>query len=142
MIYQLMYYSTACREQTDDELRAILDASRRGNSRRGVTGLLLYGDGVFFQILEGAETDVKALYAKIETDGRHQGILIAAEREVPARSFDNWAMGYTPLNQEIRSGVDSLVDVRRQQADAAATGACDPLVRLLVESFIGNQQFS
>lgn len=67
MIYQLMYYSTARREGTDAELRDILELSRLGNSQRGITGLLLYGEGVFFQVLEGAEADVKCLRGALET---------------------------------------------------------------------------
>ena len=139
MIYQLMYYSTACQEQTGAQLRDILEVSRCGNRERNITGLLLYGDGVFFQVLEGAEADVRALYAKIEADDRHHSILEAAEREVPKRNFADWAMGYTALNGEVRAGVSSLMEAGRRQT---GTCNCDPLVRLLVESFINNQQLT
>ncbi|TQV83197.1 BLUF domain-containing protein [Denitrobaculum tricleocarpae] len=142
MIYQLMYYSTARKEQSDAELRDILEASRRGNRQRQITGLLLYGDGVFFQVLEGSEVDVKALYDKIGADDRHHSILHAAAREVPERSFADWAMGYTPLSGELQAGVDSLMDVSRRQADPEVSLDCDPLVRLLVKSFIDNQQLA
>lgn len=139
MIYQLMYYSTACQEQTGAQLRDILEVSRCGNRERNITGLLLYGDGVFFQVLEGAEAEVRALYAKIEADDRHHSILEAAEREVPKRNFADWAMGYTALNGEVRAGVSSLMKAGRRQAE---TCNYDPLVRLLVESFINNQQLT
>lgn len=142
MIYQLIYYSTARREQTDAELRDLLEVSRRWNSQRDITGLLLYGAGVFFQVLEGTEADVKSLFTKIQTDERHHNILRAAEREVLERSFGDWAMGYTPLNDDLQAGVTSLLEVSRRQADPAATLDCDPLVRLLVQSFIQNQQLT
>ncbi len=140
MIYQLMYYSTACREQTDADLLEILNVSRRDNRLRNISGLLLYGDGVFFQVLEGTEADVRALYAKIEADDRHHSILHAADREVPARSFQDWAMGYTALQGELQAGVNSLMEVSARHAGPDASIDCDPLVRLLVDSFINNQQ--
>ena len=142
MVYQLMYYSTACQEQSDAQLRNILEVSRQSNRERDVTGLLLYGDGVFFQVLEGAEADVRALYAKIEADDRHHSLLEAVEREVPQRSFGEWAMGYTSLNGEIRAGVNSLMEAGERHVGASGNYNCDPLVRLLVESFINNQQLT
>lgn len=136
-----MYYSTARTEQSDEQLLEILEESRVKNAVCGITGLLLYGDGVFFQVLEGAEPDVRARYARIEKDRRHQGLLVAVEREVEERSFGSWSMGYTPLDPELLKGVDALIPLERtgnpiNQVD------CDRLIGLLVESFMINQRLA
>jgi hypothetical protein len=37
----------------DDELQNILSLSRKNNQMKNVTGVLLYGNGQFIQLLEG-----------------------------------------------------------------------------------------
>ena len=54
------YVSSATHLMTEDELAAILDVSRERNARDGITGLLLYSDGDFIQVLEGPEAPVRA----------------------------------------------------------------------------------
>ena len=50
-MYQIVYVSTATREYGKDELERILAVSRRNNSADGVTGMLCYHGGTFFQML-------------------------------------------------------------------------------------------
>jgi hypothetical protein len=59
--------------------------------RQQITGaLLIYGDW-FAQVLEGPEAPVRALYAKIETDPRHEKVSVI--QSGPAgRLFARWAM--------------------------------------------------
>ena len=54
-MYQLVYVSTASRAMSDADLNEILDVSRRKNRERDVTGVLLYLDRGFLQVLEGPE---------------------------------------------------------------------------------------
>ena len=58
MTYQMMYSSKAVQPMSTQDLRGILDDAREGNVARGVTGVLVYADGVFLQILEGEEDTV------------------------------------------------------------------------------------
>ena len=50
-MYQIVYVSTATREYDRDELERILAVSRKNNSLDGVTGMLCYHGGTFFQML-------------------------------------------------------------------------------------------
>ena len=59
---RLIYLSSAVRLATRDDLAQILGAARRNNRRDGVTGLLMYHDGTFLQILEGEETAVDRVF--------------------------------------------------------------------------------
>ncbi len=141
MVFQLMYYSAAREEYNDRQLRDILKVSRANNRECGVTGLLLYGEGAFFQVLEGEEADVRARYASIEKDPRHQWIVIAAQREVKTRSFGDWSMGFSPLDPELKEDVEAMIRLKRagnemKQAD------CDPFINVLVESFMVNQRLA
>ena len=54
-IRQLVYVSNAKYGLGDRDMESILAASRRNNRALDVTGLLIYADGVFIQVLEGAD---------------------------------------------------------------------------------------
>ena len=52
---QLLYVSNTLSDLAPGALDDILTASRRNNAMMGITGLLLYIDGGFLQMLEGDE---------------------------------------------------------------------------------------
>lgn len=88
------YVSSAMHRMTDDELAAILDVSRERNARDGITGLLLYSDGDFIQVLEGPEAPVRAAVARIRKDDRHTHFTILLDQPIGERVFAGWAMGF------------------------------------------------
>ena len=49
----LAYTSVAAHPMTHDELLSRLNSARTSNQRHGITGMLLYMDNCFFQVLEG-----------------------------------------------------------------------------------------
>ena len=51
-LVSLSYVSSAVRKLDDHELLEVLRVARKNNERLGVTGMLLYHDGNFMQILE------------------------------------------------------------------------------------------
>jgi hypothetical protein len=93
-IFQLMYVSTAAWPLDEREHAAILDISRIKNRRLGITGLLLYIDQAFLQILEGPEDAVKEIFGRIEHDPRHLGIRVLVQQHVDERLFGEWTMGF------------------------------------------------
>jgi hypothetical protein len=96
-MYQLVYVSTASRAMSDADLNEILDVSRRKNRERDVTGVLLYLDRGFLQVLEGPEAAVKETYAHIARDRRHIDPRILIEQETDERLFAGWSMGFDRL---------------------------------------------
>ncbi len=96
-MYQLVYASSATVEMTDDDLLELLHTSRLRNSSKSVTGMLLYADGNFIQVLEGEQVDVEEIYASIERDPRNTGHLVLLSQEVQGRSFADWSMGFQNL---------------------------------------------
>ncbi len=64
-MFFLVYVSSATRPFSGEDLRALLATCRKNNAELGVTGMLLYKDGNFMQVLEGDEEAVRGLYEKI-----------------------------------------------------------------------------
>ena len=101
-MYQLSYISTAERLMAPHDLADILEQSRTNNIERDITGMLLYHAGTFLQVLEGDEDDVLDIYARIQDDDRHTGILILDEREIEKREFPDFVMGFRHLGDLLR----------------------------------------
>ena len=98
-LVQLIYASEATTPFSTSALRDLLTVARTNNTTLGVSGLLLYNHGSFFQVLEGEESVVQPLYAKIETDPRHRKIILFSKREIPERNFGDWSMGFLDIDQ-------------------------------------------
>ena len=91
---QLLYASNTSRDLSDDVLEDILAASRKNNVKVGITGLLLYIEGGFMQILEGDTSAVTETFDRISRDRRHWNSIVLLDREAP-RAFGEWSMGFT-----------------------------------------------
>jgi hypothetical protein len=91
---QLLYASNTHRDVSGDFLNEILAISRKNNAEVGVTGVLLYIDGGFMQVLEGEDEAVSETYARICQDKRHWNTSVLLDRDAP-RAFAEWSMGFT-----------------------------------------------
>ncbi|MCC6537888.1 MAG: BLUF domain-containing protein [Bryobacterales bacterium] len=94
MVYQAVYGSTETHPFSPAELVRLLQTARANNARRGVTGMLLYHDHSFMQILEGDREAVAALVARIAADTRHRGFTMFHQGEVAEREFGEWSMAF------------------------------------------------
>ena len=93
LLYNLVYCSRATPGVDDAAVARIIAASRRHNPARGITGLLVFGSGVFFQWLEGPRDNVLELMATLKTDPRHDQVVSLSEsEEVRERLFPEWDM--------------------------------------------------
>ena len=93
-IFSLVYVSAARHLLRRDELLLLLNDCRKRNAQIGVTGMLLYSEGTFMQVLEGPEQTVRALYRSIEADPRHSALIVMAEEKRHGRLFGGWPMRY------------------------------------------------
>src|SRR4051812_28116301 len=96
-MHQVFYSSAGVAPFSDAELTALLALARVNNRRLGVTGMLLYHDGSFLQALEGDEQVVESLYAKIGRDKRHHRVVALLRRQIDARYFDQWQVGFAAM---------------------------------------------
>lgn len=92
-LYNLIYCSLAAPNLDPDEIPKIIATARHYNPRYGITGLLVYGSGIFFQWLEGPRDNVSSLMQLIAQDPRHLNVVVLSEEdEMRDRLFPNWDM--------------------------------------------------
>ncbi len=94
MITQLVYKSTATEQMPKSKLYKILVQARGNNKLADITGLLVFVDGIFLQVLEGAPDKVVKIFEKISGDTRHKDVKIIYEGIVDERTFSSWRMAY------------------------------------------------
>ncbi|MEP5937824.1 MAG: BLUF domain-containing protein [Erythrobacter sp.] len=73
-------------------LAGILLQARRNNKRDDITGALICRHDLYIQLIEGPETQIDELYARIASDDRHCDIRLVHTGEVDERIFPDWAM--------------------------------------------------
>lgn len=64
--------------------------SKHSNNEDDITGILLFSEGNFFQVLEGKKEKVLALYEKIKLDDRHRNIIKILSREIHKEAYDGY----------------------------------------------------
>jgi hypothetical protein len=105
-----IYASAATRPFEAPELAELLQKAREANERLGVTGMLLYAEGSFFQILEGPADVLYPLYQKIDRDQRHAQVTKIIWEPIPQRSFDDWTMGFYKVSRKELEGIAGVND--------------------------------
>jgi len=105
MLITLIYGSNSSHPLSETELLEILGSCRKNNAELNITGMLLYHDGNFIQVLEGEEDVVVALYEKISQDPRHENVLTYVKQPIGQREFSDWEMGFIDVE---RIGVDNV----------------------------------
>lgn len=102
MPFRLIYSSEASPDLVTADLEGMLAESRIRNRAHGITGVLVFVDGAFLQILEGEKNDVMDLMERIERDPRHRGVKVFHEEETDERAFASWSMAYlSPSAEEV-----------------------------------------
>lgn len=80
------------------ELGELIEESRARNGQHDVTGILLHVKDNFFQILEGPQDVVEALYAKILLDVRHARVTRIIFEPIPRRFFEGSSMALATMS--------------------------------------------
>lgn len=107
MIYHLIYRSVPARAMDWKTLSAIIKQAQDKNRRDSITGLLLWLDQAFLQVLEGPRPQVSACFQRIANDPRHQQVELMTLHSVSTRLFPDWRMralnfmGLGPTHQEL-----------------------------------------
>ncbi len=94
------------------EIDRILDVSQANNGHVGVTGALMFNDGVFGQVLEGPRDAVEDTFERIQLDDRHSDVTVLDISTITARSFAQWSMGFVGSGgvKDVYDGVTSIAD--------------------------------
>jgi hypothetical protein len=93
---RLVYVSTVTDIFKATDIEDILSVARKHNTKSSVTGMLCFNSQYFLQCIEGSRADINSTYHKILNDKRHTHIVMLDYKEVNAREFSDWSMGYMP----------------------------------------------
>jgi len=86
----------------------LLHDARDYNAADGITGLLLYREGCFLQILEGKPDLVEDVSQRIARDLRHHEVEVLLDQEVDTRLFPQWSMEAVELERLQKAGLPGL----------------------------------
>ncbi|MGH1487571.1 MAG: BLUF domain-containing protein [Cellvibrionaceae bacterium] len=96
----LGYMSKAVDLMSDAQLDHLLEKARPRNEKKSITGMLLYADGSFLQVIEGPSTAVADTFTRIRKDSQHHQIKVLFEETIKNRNFESWTMGFRRLSTD------------------------------------------
>ncbi len=137
-LYTFVYCSRAADGVHDGEVDRIIESAQRHNLTCGITGILVFGSGVFFQWIEGPATEVRKLMARLHGDPRHYDIVsLDQTEEKRERLYPNWQMervGADEIREVLEDALESAKDENNIAAlkriiDQLATRSLDSLGR-------------
>lgn len=92
MLLTLVYRSHISDSVLPASLEEMVSRANIGNERNSITGILLFDGMHFFQLLEGPEEAVDAIYNTICSDQRHNNVVVLMRDYAPSRRFGNVGM--------------------------------------------------
>ncbi|MBQ4804936.1 BLUF domain-containing protein [Aquimarina sp. MMG015] len=96
----ISYVSTASRFLTNSDINELFEFVKINNNSLNITGILMYSDGNFFQILEGEKTLIKDLFQNILADSRHYDVIKIFDHEMIQPSFSKYNSSFTTINRK------------------------------------------
>ncbi|MGI4832592.1 MAG: BLUF domain-containing protein [Janthinobacterium lividum] len=136
MLHHLIYLSRATTAFDDQQLQQLLLEARARNQTLGITGILLYGQQQFLQVLEGEPAPVQALYAHIRQDPRHRDVTLYADKEITHRAFEGWAMAYHPQDPQQFQHFAGLISPAELRVEQTHLLQADQQLLQLLRSFV------
>lgn len=98
---RIHYISEFAESLSPDDVEEITRVSAANNARDGITGMLMASGQLFFQLIEGPDEAVDALYNRILGDRRHKNVMVLGdERGDLQRQCPDWAMRKADLSVE------------------------------------------
>jgi hypothetical protein len=98
-VHSLLYVSTPCALPSRSGMAGIIGVAHLNNPREGLSGMLLWSDASFAQVLEGPADAVEAMFARIRRDARHRDVRPIARWARATRCFASDPMGLVRLSE-------------------------------------------
>ncbi len=120
MLLSLVYMSAANQVFDQERLDALLEYSRQRNGAAGLSGMLVYKDGRFMQLIEGPESAVLETYQRIIEDPRHTDVGLLVEERIHTPRFGEWTMAFhREADAELPDGFDAFLADGDASADSS-----------------------
>jgi hypothetical protein len=125
-LVRLTYASLRAPQVSDDDIVDLALHANRNNRHLDVTGCLWVGDHRFFQVLEGPQAQVDALYRRIQADPRHVQVRLLSYGLTRERQFARWNLAHVTRDEDATldaciaeyAGVRSDVPAEQREASA------------------------
>jgi hypothetical protein len=119
-LYTFVYCSRAAEGVDDAEVNRLIEAAQRHNLTCGITGVLVFGSGVFFQWIEGPTAEVRRLMASLHGDPRHHDIVsLDQSEEKRERLYPDWQMEAVSAD-DIREVLQDALESAEDENNIAA----------------------
>jgi hypothetical protein len=120
LLETFVYCSLASEGVDADEVSRLVAFSQRRNVARGITGVLVFGSGVFFQWIEGPPAEVRSLIDNLHSDERHHDI-VTLDRSVDKRErlYPHWEMESVEAG-DLREVLESALESAEDEGSLAA----------------------
>jgi hypothetical protein len=128
-MYQLIYTSQATIPFTQEALKKLLKQSKQWNEQVGITGVLLYNDEQFVQVLEGSIEAVSDLFGKLLRDLRHHNVM---------RRFGEWSMSFHAVESAQMARVRGYFTPAHLDLHYQNLHSPDELLLQVIEGFMHN----
>ncbi|MBA4028100.1 MAG: hypothetical protein C0475_02985 [Planctomyces sp.] len=93
MLSHLVYISRSLKPVTPELIKALSEKNTQNNMTKGVTGMLIFGNGWFMELLEGDVYAVIELFDEIAQDTRHTDVTQLFLGPASKRYFGDWNVG-------------------------------------------------
>ncbi len=132
---QVIYVSIAADKITSLDTVKILGESQANNKELGLTGMLLFAEGEFCQVLEGPSQNLELVLDRIQCDRRHLSMRIIFHEPVAERSFSNWAMGFEFLPVLNSAEMRDAFQISNSELDSRILNSVAKNVRTYMRTF-------
>jgi hypothetical protein len=132
---QISYISQASAPMSSEDLLSLLMQCRRNNTARDITGMLLFANGTFLQVVEGDDRVVDDLVAVIGKDPRHTSLQLLGRRAIEARQYADWSMGFERVTTESFKTIEGLRDFSEKDFNFATLASSQAIVQGLMEHY-------
>lgn len=112
-LHRIVYMSTAVGVLRAEELDRIYLRAQAANARADITGLMLFYEGAFLQVLEGPVAGVTSLMEKIRRDRRHSSLVMLESAPAVERNFAGSAMNFIAARKLTTGEKQAFSDLRQ-----------------------------
>ncbi|MGR7813261.1 BLUF domain-containing protein [Lacinutrix undariae] len=100
MIKTICYISDALEHESLDNIETLYEKAKANNFKNNITGILIYKNKNFLQVLEGEIDTVNTTYEKITYDARHHNIFKVINTTIEGRIFEDYNFGFTIIDNK------------------------------------------
>ncbi len=105
----IVYRSRAIEVFSDIDLFYLLAHARENNAKLGISGIVLYDRGYFYQWIEGHDQALGRVWNAIRADPRHTDVQVLIDQQIPTRLFAGWSMQFAHRDRQHEPVVDGFV---------------------------------